>query len=805
MPAYKKIKLERIKKSPKKDGFTKKVKNFFKLPNEVFEEEPSKNFEKIPLIKLGRNKIFLFITLFLILINILVGFGINFLYLRQILGFLFLILVPGLLLMLCFKVRTVKFWEFLVYTVGLSIAFIMFAGLAINLALPALNITDKPLSLGPILINFNLFLIILGAVAYKRNADFQPVQITVPKLDALNNIFFIIPLIFPVLSILGSFILNNHGPNTLTLIMLLGITVYVISVILFRKRLNPNIWPWIILLISVSLLLMCSLRSWYVSGWDISQEEYVFRLAQENQIWSMKFFQDSYNSCLSLSILPTVLNLFVDINSQFIFKLLFPLIFIFHSLTVFLIFRRYAPNVFSFIASFLYFGSGYYNLGFSALIRQEIGFLFFGLMLLILFSKEIYSKTKKKIFLIFSLSIIVSHYSTAYIFIIITTLTYFISCLYKKKIEKEKVKEEFSKKRDINFNLTFILLLILSFSCFMWLTQLTDTSGGLVSTITKTVQNMGSAFSSDLKQSSIKDALLSQSKTGYYTDGEFTDYINKVKTDYPKWVDSGQLAKNYPLNVLSVEVISPKSVVLGYFFSYLFKFIKYLIIFSILIGSLLFFVNKDKFGDIEFSFMVIISVFLMFMMILLPFISKAYNFERLFQQCLIFLALPSVLFFQKIRKKFVKLPLVLIILIYLLYSLFNFGVLLPYSGGAPTINLYNGGEFYNFHYSYLGEVSSISWTNSHLTKEMVYLDPYSKLKFYSFATLPSSFNQKVIPFLIEDNSYIYSSYANKIKGINSIDDRINLNAGILFFNFPTSFLETDKDKIYNNGESELFK
>ncbi|MBS3072930.1 hypothetical protein J4477_03795 [Candidatus Pacearchaeota archaeon] len=121
------------------------------------------------------------------------------------------------------KIREVGFWEYLVYTVGLSISFIMFAGLAVNWILPWLNITDKPLSLYPILTCFNLFLLVFWLVAFIRNQDLKPLEVKYSKLDLLNRIFFIVPMSFPVLSILGAFLLNNHGTNILTMIMLGGI------------------------------------------------------------------------------------------------------------------------------------------------------------------------------------------------------------------------------------------------------------------------------------------------------------------------------------------------------------------------------------------------------------------------------------------------------------------------------------------------------------------------------------------------------------------------------------------------------
>ena len=259
---------------------------------------------------LTKNKLFLSILIFTALIDILVAFNLNQFYIRAILSFIFLITVPGLLIMLMMKIREVGFWEYLVYVIGLSVSFIMFAGLAVNWILPWLHITDKPLSTWPILICFNIFLLSFWIIAYLRNKDLKPINLNLPKLDPLNQIMFIIPMCFPVLAILGAFLLNNHGPNYLTMIMLGGIAIYVFCIVLFRKKLNPNIYPWALWMISISLLLSGWLRSWYVSGVDINEEYYIFQLIKENGYWSMSLLSHAYNAMLSVSLLPTILSSF---------------------------------------------------------------------------------------------------------------------------------------------------------------------------------------------------------------------------------------------------------------------------------------------------------------------------------------------------------------------------------------------------------------------------------------------------------------------------------------------------------------
>jgi hypothetical protein len=46
------------------------------------------------------------------------------------------------------------------------------------------------------------------------------------------------------------------------------------------------------------LLLILSLRSWYISGFDISKEYEVFKITKEKMLWSMSDFNDTYNAYL---------------------------------------------------------------------------------------------------------------------------------------------------------------------------------------------------------------------------------------------------------------------------------------------------------------------------------------------------------------------------------------------------------------------------------------------------------------------------------------------------------------------------
>jgi len=488
---------------------------------------------------LTRNKIFSGILIFWLITSILILLDIQFLYFRAIFSFIFLITIPGLLIMLMLKIKKIGFWEYLVYTIGLSVAFLMFGGLFVNWAFPLIGI-NKPLSLIPLLISFNIFLIIFWLIAYKRNKKIS-IEIKLPKLDGLNKTFLIIPIIFPILSIFGAIILNNNGPNYLTMLLLGGIAAYVFTIVLFRKKLNHNIYPWAILMLSISLLMAGWLRNSYVSGVDINLEYHIFQLVKSNQQWNMSLFNNSYNACLSVSLLPTILSLFIKINDQYIFKLIIPLIYSITPVGIYLFLKRYIQSTFAFIATFFFISQPTFMTWWGVPIRQEISFLFFTLSLLVLFNKNLSSILKNIFFLIFCFSMVVSHYSTTYLAVFIFIFTYLIYLIFRKTESKKPFSKIFKKLNLIEneklnnrvYYLSGKIVILLIVFTFLWYAQFNVTSRSFIDFSVKTIQNMGKIFSEDVRA---EGASFSSQWNIFYKPKDQTpllqNYIKEVTLEY---------------------------------------------------------------------------------------------------------------------------------------------------------------------------------------------------------------------------------------------------------------------------------
>jgi uncharacterized membrane protein len=769
--------------------------------------------------KLTKNKIFFGILIFGLIVNLLVLFDIQYLYLRAIFSFIFLTTVPGLLIMLILKIREVDFWVYLVYTIGLSVAFLMFGGLFINWVLPLIGIY-KPLSTVPLLISFDIFLLIFWIIALKRNNKIY-LKVKPPRLDLINKSFLIIPIIFPILSILGAITLNNHGPNYLPLIVLGGIAIYVFFVALLRKKLNKNIYPWSIVMVSLSLLLAASLRSWYVSGVDTNLEYYIFQLIKEKQYWNAQLFRHAYNTCLSVSILPTILSTFIKINNQYIFKLIITIIFSLTPLVIYLFLKKFTHEILAFLAVFFFISQPVFINWASIPIRQEIALLFFALTLLVLFNENFNQTLKNSLFIIFGFSMVVSHYTTTYLAILLFVFSYLIYLVVRKTKDKkpfliiykklnliEKVEKSTNKVNSLNG----IVIVVLIIFTFLWNSILPSSFNNVIDFAYQTIQNMKEILVESLSESG---SINKQMNIFYYKSKDdnllLQDYLKDAALEYQDKsyliLYPGETYENYQPIVKYAKGVLPETAPVPKLFIFI-NLIRKLIKVFIIVGVLWLFFTTYKRGtnSIEYIIMTLFGVLFIGTIIMLPLTSIFYDSERAYQQLLVIMSLPIVLGGLLIFKFFIKnYRLLFISMIFILLFSFYSG-LIPYKVVASDVSLqlYNFGDRYDQIYVHETEIKSSEWLFDNRTnnESFIYADLNASYKFwFSNKIDPYRIIRDVFPPLIDINAYVYSSYTNTIvkRGF------LSTKGSMIGYNFPSDFLNQNKNKIYNNGSSEIFK
>jgi len=371
---------------------------------------------------LSGKSFLLLIALFILLTVLSVVFDIP--VLRQLLSFPFLTFLPGLLIIYILKLDKIDLATKIVLSVGLSVAFSMFFGLAVNSSLLALGY-NEPLSTTSLLISFSLANLILAIVAYFRNKN---IGFSLPNLGLTTGekALLVVPALFPVLSIVGARIMNLTNNNVLLLVLLVLIFAYVVFVSVYHGKVSERLYPSLILLIGISLLLMYSLRSNHIIGADTHSEYYAFQAISSSLHWRWGVVgaAGSYHEvCLSVSLLPSIYQSFLNINPEFLFKVLYSLIVSVAPLVVYILSRKYIGSFYAFLAS-IFLMSQTVFLWTPSCARINTAILFFALAIMVLFHDGISEFTKRAFFIIFAASCIVSHYASTYIFFFVLLLTW---------------------------------------------------------------------------------------------------------------------------------------------------------------------------------------------------------------------------------------------------------------------------------------------------------------------------------------------------------------------------------------------
>jgi len=339
--------------------------------------------------------------------------------LRQVSGFIFLTFFPGFLFLSIINLNRLGLTEKLVLSVGLSVAFSMLFGWALNGSLLAIGYTT-PLSTTPLLTSFSVATIVMAATAYVRNRGITFSNFAL-KLTRREKLFLIIPSVFPLLSILGMRIMNQSDNNMVLLLLLFLIPAYVAFISFYHRQVSERVYPITILCISISLVLMLCLRSNHILGSDVHEFYYFFQSTLEKGHWVIAG-NLPFDTCLSISILPTIYQNFININPEYLFKIMYPILFSVSPLVVFIIARRYIGSFYALLAAFFYMSQVIF-LDTTGASNTNLAILFFSLIVMVIFHRDIEWFNKRLLFIVFAMSCIVSQYSTSYIFFFILLLT----------------------------------------------------------------------------------------------------------------------------------------------------------------------------------------------------------------------------------------------------------------------------------------------------------------------------------------------------------------------------------------------
>ncbi len=672
-------------------------------------------------------------------------------FLRPALSFLFYTFIPGILILQILRLNNINLLKKIVLSVGVSIAFLMIIGIILNTLYPILT---APLSLTPVLIALNIFILALSAITYWRNLSIvNKSNVIDPKLTLDGKLLspIIFPFIFPILAVLGTYLMNINQNNILLLSMLLLIPPYLIIMVYLRDRIHPITYPVALWLIGLSLLLMQGLTSYHLMGRDVHQEYYCFQLVQYASHWDLNAYYNAVNACLSVTILPQVYQVLSGLNGEYVFKVFMAIIGSITPLIVYLVARIYFARKYAFLGALLFIFQLFF-LSLLGAVRQEIATIFFFLAILVIFDFNLNKWTSKLLLILLLFSTLISHYTTAYIAFILI-LPILLWPFFNKLIRERKL--VFTNFDVILISLALILI------WYILVAKVQFAGGAQVVAQTVQVASAGGPAPSLV------------TTRGAYILGVL-----------------GVVLKNLP-NTVSVIAND--------------------LIFATIIVGLLGIIRKYRYYHEKFKMQfligVAISIVLMVLFVTLPYISIAYDAVRLFFQLIIFLA-PVFVVGGIVISRLIKKPKwdVYILLILLLF-LFTCVTYLQYSAlGTPYSPYYeNNSIIRQEEFIYNSELTSAEWLyQNRMDNLTIYSDGRENSRFLTAygrninnVSLNGSFfgANKTI-----SQGYIYLGYVN----VNN-NQVIDIDTDIIRVDIkPYSPLFVGKSRIYDDGGSQIW-
>lgn len=703
---------------------------------------------------------------------------------RQIIFFLYLTFCPGLIILIIAGVRVFDKIEYLLYTVGLSIAVTIFTTLLANITYPIIGIS-RPISFLTLYLTISIFVVILSVIAYFRGKHELILLKVNAKLLSPQALFL---LLLPLISAIGAQVMNANGNNILLLVMIVIICLVAI-LISFGRFIPPELYPFAIFMIGMSLLFHQSLITNHTWGWDIQFEYYYQNQVIINGIWSHSVFSN-LNTMLSTTMLAPAYSLLLDMNSVWVFKIIFPMIYSLVPLALFKILRLQLSDLVAFMAVFFFMSYNVYFAEMMQLPRQQIAEFFLVTSILVLVSEKIRPFYRSCLLVIFGFCMVVSHYGTSYIYmmyLIISILilkllsSAFITNLMHKILDThgKSFKEMNTNIKNSNFSLMRI--------------KSTKLSGKYVLIILV----FGIAWYSFVGSGS---ALISVVDLGTHIGNSISEIFNPMTRD-----------RNM---LLAIGLASPgiSSVQRD-----LFRLLQYLTELFIIIGVVKVMIDLRKTHYISiYNSMGISSTVLLLMSIILPFFASALNITRIYHLTLFFLApsfvLGSIIVFRFIiyglkrfkgiiNEKVILRSITLTILIP--YFLFNTGFIFQLTNDVPVSIALNS-EFDYPRYNHQ-EVSGAKWVSFEANPEMIYADSYGSLLLDGF--LGSGIRILSPNKSVEKSGFIFlrSWNVEKSEILTEIMTGVQTRWGHIYINETSQLSQIIKggSLVYNNGKAKV--
>ncbi|AZQ39039.1 DUF2206 domain-containing protein [Streptomyces cyaneochromogenes] len=704
--------------------------------------------------------------------------------------------------------------------VGLTVIGDIVVALAVNTVLPLVGVA-RPLDRASLTIASALSVLVIAVVteppsermvdsAWWRTARLRSVPglVAVPVLGTVTL----------VLSVAGPIRLNNGLGSAVSGAALISVAALLMLSIWRRNRYSAYVVELALFCAAGGLLLLTSLRGWYVIGHDTQTEFWVFQVTEDADRWDMAAFPDPYNACLSITLLPTSLAELTAISGTYVFKVLLPLLFALTPVLVYRSVRNVAPQLVALLSAVYFMAMPTFFTDMTFLARQEVAFLLLGCVMVVVTDTGRPLRVRRVTVTVLAVGIVLSHYSTTYVVVVVLGLALVLDLGWRLVSRLRRRNAPDAPKRGL---VTWWMVAAIAAATVVWVGPATQTSGPLQRTVATTARDLTrgemSSRSSDTAYSLFGDPGLSPAQQ---LDAFRADSLRQTAEDraagvypplsvverYPTPVvpqqDMPLTSAGEELQELGLDVTAANGFLRDAAARMMQVFLFIGVIVTVMWRHREFRPTRDQ-VTLTIGMISVIGL-----LTVLPQLSVDYGMLRAFQQGLIvfapFVAAGSLWVFGWARRGAAPIACTLALALFLDLT----GVIPKLFGGyPPQLHLNNAGQDYDLYYVHPEERTAVEWLEGRISKrEHANVQSDQVLaNSYAFSRLKPLIQSRAVndfyPALVEKQSYVFLDAMTVRNGEAGIVHR----GDDITYRYPRAFLDAVKNKVYSNGGAEIYR